>query len=157
MVSSLLVFLQADIFGGQNYLTSPHTVQLCNSRQVTFLYGHQRPLISRMRFTNSGPWIAAGLSAGHSRTFFKKCSHGFPLGILLCSILFIRETVATIKNKSLNFSGLKKIGQYAHCQIIRFSVFVIIFYIMTNTALLNICIYLVLFSWGKVLHIERLE
>ena len=31
---------------------------------------------------------------------------GFLLGILLCSILFIRDTVATVKNKSSNFSGL---------------------------------------------------
>lgn len=41
---------------------------------------------------------------------------GFPLGILLYSILFIRETVATIKNKSLNFSGLKK--NWAICTLL---------------------------------------
>ena len=41
---------------------------------------------------------------------------GFPLGILLYSILFIRETVATIKNKSLNFSDLIQRSLFP-CQI----------------------------------------
>ena len=57
-----------------------------------------------------------GCQQDTQKNFLKNVVTGFPLGILLCSILFIRETVATIKNKSLNFRGLIQ-GSLFPCQV----------------------------------------
>ena len=103
---SFLFSFRLNSSGGLISLPSRSSVQLCNSRQATFLWGHECPLLFLgwdLQIQSHGQVLGCVLE-NQKRTF--KNYIDFLWVLLLYRILFIRVTVATIRNESLNFSGL---------------------------------------------------